>query len=1209
MSSPLSRAEDHSAGRRNREVYRYFRPERLCPIDEDSTAGSDNGLDQELLRPSATSASRGRSPCSRSQSPNPPTLPTEPVANSLSPMPESLVLGDANTTLNSFAQLAALRLGVDRAFISVSDRDSQYIIAQGGQTVESTTKYDSIGEGLYAGCSTLDISTWSMCQDTVALPQSDRGQGKYNFVVSDDMAQDERYQHLPLVKEKPNFRFYAGTPLTTDSNINVGCLFVLDTKPHSEFSSKDKVSMGHMAMLIMDFLKVSRQASEGRRAARLLRGINHFVEGRSTLVDDTGSTGSLHPQSADASRSRKKSRHRRNSSVSSLCSRSSSSSAHSFSDSEPYGPSSSSSYSSANPSEPEKSQSFTDNNMGNSWTFRRAANIIRESLELGGDSGVAFFEAGNDFMLDRNSDSELSSSFETGKSASLLGLSTANCLYGPFEDSATSYPVSNMDEEFLHRLLNRYHQGRIWSLHRDGQLSSSDSEDGSQKRSTSRRNATQSVPSKGSKRWKFRENNMLNQYFPGATQVMFVPLWSPANSQWFGGFFCWNNVESDVFDPSVELSSLLSFGSSIMSECSRVESLISDRQKADFLGSISHELRSPLHGVLAAAEILQGSDLSQYQSSLMDTVNACGRTLLDTMNQVLDYSKILSLEKRFRHLDRRMISSLERKSMHRSAAHLDKYAATDLSLIAEEVVDGVCLGQHHIQNFSSSSHILTSIDTKHDTAGANPSAPKVKITLDISPNDWVYNIPPGAIRRIIMNIFSNAIKYTEAGHISMRLEADSSSSRHNTQEDMITLTVSDTGKGISEEFLRSRLFVPFIQEDSLASGSGLGLSIVRSLLKPLGGNISFQSKPGVGTTVKVTLPLVHPEQEFEAYYGTTPPPAPERPALSTCALLREKYAGRTVAFEDVSDKPSWDVLSSYLTDWFGLKVVSPSSKAPLDIIFLESIPSEGDASSIFSDQNSSFFMLSDYHIAHDLIQVVTAFGPRNVHVINSPCGPHKLARILKGCLDGNAPNITRKPIVLPERSSEQAKPADATSEDLISEKETQATDTAPAVPAQQAEPPTNPTSETPEAATEKPGARILVVEDNKINLNLMLAFLKKRGLAALDSAENGKAAVSAVKEEQQGYDIIFMDISMPVMNGFEAARTIRAFEKGRGDGLKRSKIIALTGLSSVSDEMEALDSGINLFLTKPVAFKEVQKILDRWDRGESDPEQEDADSE
>ncbi|KAJ6114519.1 hypothetical protein N7486_000297 [Penicillium sp. IBT 16267x] len=1193
MSSPLTRAEDHSAGRRAREVYRYFRPERLRPIDENSTPCSDNGSNQDFFHASAASAARGRSPCSPPQSPGSPEVPTEPVPNSLSPMPESLVLGDANTTLNSFAQLAALRLGVDRAFISVSDRDSQYIIAQGGQTMESTNQYDLIGQGIYTGCSSLDVSTWNMCQDTVTLPQSDRGQAKYNFVVSNDMAQDERYQHLPLVKEKPNFRFYAGTPLTTDRNINVGCLFVLDTKPHSEFSSKDRVSMGHMAMLIMDFLKVSRQASEGRRAARLLRGINCFVEGRSSLANDTGSTDSLRPQS----RSRKRSRHRRDSSVASLCSRSSSSSAHSFSDSEPYGPSSSSSYSSANASRPEKNQSSTDNKTGNSWTFRRAANLIRESLELGSDSGVAFFGAGNDFMLDRNSDSELSSSFETGKSASILGLSTAECLYGPYEESAASYPVTDMDEEFLNRLLNRYHQGRIWSLHRDGQLSSSDSEDGSRKRSTSREDFSRSMTPKTSKRWKLKENSMLNRYFPGATQVMFIPLWSAANSQWFGGCFCWNNVESDVFDPSVELSSLLSFGSSIMSECSRVESLISDRQKADFLGSISHELRSPLHGVLAAAEILQSTELSQYQSSLMDTVNACGRTLLDTMNQVLDYSKILSLEKRFRHLDRRRISGSELKNLQRSAAHLDKYVATDLSLLAEEVVDGVCLGHHHIQKFSSSSHALTSIETKHDAASSNSSPPKVDITIDISPNDWVYNIPPGAIRRIIMNIFSNAIKYTEAGQVSLRLEADTSPSRHGTQEEIVTLTVADTGKGISEEFIRSRLFVPFIQEDSLASGSGLGLSIVRSLLKPLGGNISFQSKPGSGTTVKVTLPLVRPEQEFEAYFGSTPPPTPERPTISTGPhLLRENYAGRTVAFvnaslKDSSCKQSWNVVSSYLTDWFSLKVVSPTSKTPVDIQH-------------FSHQSSFLLMLSNDYIGHDSIQFTTAFGPRNVHIINRPCGPHKLARILKRCLDGDPLNIKAKPIAFPEEFSEKTEHEDATSENQISDKETQLADTAPAAPTQMAESPTNPTPDKCAPSTEKPGARILVVEDNKINLNLMLAFLKNRGLAALDSAENGKLAVSAVKEDQEGYDIIFMDISMPVMNGFEAARTIRAFEKGRGDGSKRSKIVALTGLSSVSDETEALDCGMDVFLTKPVAFKEVEKILDRWDQGESDPEQE-----
>jgi signal transduction histidine kinase len=76
-----------------------------------------------------------------------------------------------------------------------------------------------------------------------------------------------------------------------------------------------------------------------------------------------------------------------------------------------------------------------------------------------------------------------------------------------------------------------------------------------------------------------------------------------------------------------------------MAEYSRVESLIADRQKGDFIGSISHELRSPLHGILAAAEFLNDTNLNESQGSLLETVNACSRTLLDTMNQVLTSAK------------------------------------------------------------------------------------------------------------------------------------------------------------------------------------------------------------------------------------------------------------------------------------------------------------------------------------------------------------------------------------------------------------------------------------------------------------------------------------------------------------------------------------------------------------------------------------------
>ena len=125
MSSPsISTAEDHHAGRRAREVYRYFRPERLPSIHEDVRPDiqvSDLST-QNLSKLNA----RGRSPCSSIQSSGA-EIPADSAATApMSPMPESLILGDANTTLNSFAQLAALRLNVDRVFIRQVDLLSAY---------------------------------------------------------------------------------------------------------------------------------------------------------------------------------------------------------------------------------------------------------------------------------------------------------------------------------------------------------------------------------------------------------------------------------------------------------------------------------------------------------------------------------------------------------------------------------------------------------------------------------------------------------------------------------------------------------------------------------------------------------------------------------------------------------------------------------------------------------------------------------------------------------------------------------------------------------------------------------------------------------------------------------------------------------------------------------------------------------------------------
>jgi CheY-like chemotaxis protein len=130
-----------------------------------------------------------------------------------------------------------------------------------------------------------------------------------------------------------------------------------------------------------------------------------------------------------------------------------------------------------------------------------------------------------------------------------------------------------------------------------------------------------------------------------------------------------------------------------------------------------------------------------------------------------------------------------------------------------------------------------------------------------------------------------------------------------------------------------------------------------------------------------------------------------------------------------------------------------------------------------------------------------------------------------------------------------------------------------------------------------------LVDDNKINLGLLRTFMARRHYPCIDEAENGLAAVNAFQNRESGYDIIFMDISMPLLDGFGATRQIRQIELARKDKAVRvgapepspALVIALTGLASSRDQSEALNSGIDLFLTKPVAFKEVGKMLDNWE--------------
>ncbi|OOF90846.1 hypothetical protein ASPCADRAFT_211805 [Aspergillus carbonarius ITEM 5010] len=1263
ISSPPPRDDDHSTGRRVRELYRYFQPERTGSFqDRYQGSSSEDTPPPTFLDPSIPPPSP--SLCSQPLSSAPAIGPA-----SAGLVPEALVLGDPNATLTSFAQLAALRLNVERVLISVSDRQSQFILAQSTRT-GGISDYESTGAGVWNGCSTVSSNAWSMCkvgahssekfvdrllnsalrpslQATVSLPPSNRERGQRSFLVINDLRDEDRYKRLPFVQGEPGFRFYAGTPLTTETNINIGCFFVLDTKPHNGLDDAEKETLGSLSGLIMDYLKVSRQASEGRRAARLSRGLSCFVEGSSSFVDAThpASVGSSAPVPSTPPSSSQRANHLSVGSFNSFdipSRRSHSCDGRSFSSASDY---KADQGVSSGPDTPlpdwwsgsrQKELNGLDESQGHTWAFRRAANLIRESLELGAEGGVVFVENSNSPMLDADTGSDCS--VEGNNPAPVLAISTNDEPFAPGPGSKVLYPAANLESSFLHQLLRRYSKGKLWSFHRDGMISSSDDE--SPRQSRSRGLKGPEMGKGGSKKWKSMENSMLNLYFPNASQVMFVPLWNSANSQWFAGCFCWNTEETRVFSSSVELSSILGFGSSIMAECNRVESLISDRQKGDFIGSISHELRSPLHGILAAAEFLNGTNLDEFQGSLLETINACGRTLLDTMNQVLDFSKIVSLERTYRSLKRNKTSPADVKGLDRFSAHLDTYVATDLALLAEEVVEGVCLGHAYGQRsaapYDQPVVLPRSMRGQHrpDNETKPKSRSEVEVVMDIAHNDWIYKTQPGALRRIIMNVFGNAMKYTHSGRVSLHLavtEASEGRSRRHGVEELVTLTVSDTGKGISEEFLRGRLYTPFAQEDTLAVGTGLGLSIVRSLVKSLKGSIHIHSRPGEGTIVKVSLPLVRPGPELELEESVRPlsPSSKENDVLTESRLLRETHVGRRAAIlgvdpAEAGSHPLWSIYTRYLTDWYGLELVSWPSGTPVDIVMAE----EQSLADILPNVDAtipSLLILCNKSVDYTMARSQWSSLANVVNIVRRPCGPHKLARSIRKCLDTQIEDTPTHTFELAERPRQNtlSSAGDVSPGEKLFEITTETCELAPEMttssgsassvdyPRSQTssdgmEPlyattspslPIQPPSPFKQAMIPEPErrARILVVDDNSINLNLMLTLMKKRKLAALDSAENGKLAVDAVERMQQGYDIIFMDISMPVMNGFEATRAIRAMEKERGSGYKPAVIIALTGLSSSRDESEALASGVDLFLTKPVSFKEVSRLLTEWE--------------
>jgi signal transduction histidine kinase/CheY-like chemotaxis protein len=1072
-------------------------------------------------------------------------------------------------------------------------------------------------------------------------------------LVIDDLAQQDRFRQLPFVEGRPHSRFYAGTPLTSDSDINLGCLFVLDPRPREGLTDGEKNTLGTVAAMVMNYLQVSRQAVEGHRASRLSHGLRLFVDGNSSFADDiytsrsNCSSGSWTSQESSSSR-RSRSRIPQNSGPETCSARAESGDASlrdgneralSSSHDEELDTGMSTNAVSPSPSLRQHDSSSLIPSNTDDRLFSRAANLLRQSLSLNGAGGVIFLKTSDD-SPDGATDSHRNP-IDSNIPAPVLALSTTDDALPYHAACTTSCPAANLDKVFLHQLVLRYPQGRLWSFNRDGSLSTSDDEQSTR------------TPRKHKNKLRASETSKLNIYFPDACQIMFVPLWNATTLRWFAGCFCWTPQPTRVFSRAVDLSSIFGFASSIMIEHSRVESVIANRQKEDFISSISHELRSPLHGVLAAAEFLIDTRLDHFQESLLEAINACGRTLLDTMNQVLDFSKIMSLERQTRRSKDRG-DPVRSKATDETRAHMDLFVSTDVAILTEDVVESVCLGHSHMRRSSAPTDHPSGVSQNSHSKSAKEdnefgSTPVVDIVVDISNNDWRYQVQPGSLRRLIMNLLGNSLKYTKEGIISVSIEATQRSKecyRREGLEDMVTLTISDTGRGISSEYLRTRLYTPFAQEDTLSVGTGLGLSIVRGIVRTLNGSINIQSRVDEGTTVKVSFPLERPMG------GESPPSTPrveklEQNTNSAPSRLRRMDLTRTRAaiwridLLSLAENQFWSSVARYITDWYGIQLVPWSADEYFDILFAD----ENDISEVnmqhFPTALRNLILFCNAPSSSVDTENNWSHFAESVALLSRPCGPRKLATGILNCLDPKPATPTLRPLTLTQKFVVPERPRPLGSSPLVEGSkesssgylespatESLATPTLASgssdvsdaiyspkhddsVPCSNVEMSLHPTprntvsgthatslslpSSALDASSEsqrKP--RVLLVDDNDINIRLLETFMKKRKALVLDTAENGRAAVDFFEQTSQGYDLIFMDISMPIMNGFEATSAIRAIEKER-DCCVRAKIIAFTGLSSLHDESRAKDSGVDLFLTKPVSFKEVSRLVDEWE--------------
>ncbi|RMF66179.1 MAG: response regulator [Calditrichaeota bacterium] len=419
----------------------------------------------------------------------------------------------------------------------------------------------------------------------------------------------------------------------------------------------------------------------------------------------------------------------------------------------------------------------------------------------------------------------------------------------------------------------------------------------------------------------------------------------------------------------------------------------------------------------------------------------------------------------------------------------------------------------------------------------------LELTTFVEPGlpQWVIG-DPTRLQQILVNLVGNALKFTETGEIAIKVVPAESAQASGGEERLgLHFSVADTGKGIARENL-NKIFDKFAQEDSSTTrkhgGTGLGLSITRSLVELMGGRIWVESELGKGTVFHFVLHM----------------PVGEGKQATAPREQTADFEGKTVLVVD-DNATNCFILRKTLGSW-GFRVLEAHSgekalsmlrrgKAPVDLIILDHQMPVMDglevASRIRKDLKLTevkMIMLSSWGRLTNETQRKLKIG----RCISKPIKQSRLYDIIADVL--LEPQSVGQTVTTPERTK---------SAPVLAER------------------------------------RVLVVDDMQDNLLLAKKMLTRVG-CKVDTAADGAQALEAVRKEP--YDMILMDIQMPVMDGFEATQAIRLEEASQGR--ERTPIIALTAHAVEGYREKCLENDMDDYLTKPLKKKTLLEMIEKW---------------